>query len=122
MEILMTMVSTNEPVLTQDEAAVVRRFRSVLADMGVQSALVSAVLLSTPHAKAGAENFGVALRDVLSTEPDEMEQAGVSLEIVVDVARVTEVFPEDFVPSGEIVQKCLEGFWAAARQRADADI
>jgi len=118
MENLMTMTNT-EPILTQDETDVVRRFCGVLPDMGVQSSLVQAVLESAVYSEAAAQNFGGALQDVLNTHVDEMATAGVSFEIVVDTARATEIFPEDFLPSKEIVQKLLDGFWEAAREAAD---
>lgn len=112
------MTLNNEPVLTQDETAAMDLFCASLPDMGVQSALVEVVLKRTNNSKAAARNFGTALQDVMNTASDTMQDAGVSLKIVVEVAKASEIFPDGFVPSDEVVEKCGSAFWEAKRQAA----
>jgi hypothetical protein len=114
--------NNNEPVLTQAEEAVVRRFYLALEDIGVRSVLRSGALeyLPSGKVKAGMRYFNRALGDVLTTNSYTAQDAGVSFQIVVEMARSVGGFPEDVLPSKETVDRCVAAFWDGVRREADA--
>jgi len=112
----MSVSSSASFALTDEEVATITRFQRSLRDVGVQVRLMEQYIGSMPLDGEQAEQLIRAyVKDVGNTDAFDMQKAGVSFYELVDHARVSELFPEDFLPSQETVDKCVNGFWQALR-------
>lgn len=111
----MSTETDNQITLSDEEMATIERFTTALEDLGVQAKMGEVVLKRSGYKEPAMKNFVFAVTDVGRTSNDEMHLAGVSLEILVEVARESGVFPDDFLPSEETVRKCVTAFWDSLR-------
>ena len=104
------------PTLTSAEVRILERFKEVLKNPGVKAVLMMAFATAgSNHSQVSTRVLSLYLSDVGKTESHDMHEAGVSLQEVVDLAQETGIFPEDFLPPQETVDKCVDGFWAMHR-------
>lgn len=113
--------------LTSEEKAIIRRFVTVLTDVGVQANLVVNISDGFTSSKATVEALAEAMQDVRRTcgfqmeggvvaAPEAIPEAAPSLALVVDVAQYLAgsslfQFPANFLPGKELVDKCLAEFF-----------
>lgn len=114
-EVVMTTVTPEAQQLSSGELATLGRLISVLNDVGVQAYMSAFVLETSGYSEVALRTFGMTIQDMGNCSPEEMHKAGPSLMKVVDVARATRIFPEDFLPSEETVEKCAARFWESHR-------
>lgn len=114
------MARTEEVIFTDEELAVLRRFANSLGDLGIMAALaIEAVESSSGAAKILDEALSLVLKDIRQAEREDLSDSAVSVDVVVRLMRrLGTLFPEDFVPSEETVQKCLTVFWENRREEA----
>lgn len=101
--------------LTDEEVATITRFKRALDDAGVRGFLMERFAILPGGGELVARVLDTYMDDVSRTDASAMHEAGMSLYSLVKHARVSELFPSDFLPSEDAVIKCLRGFWAAQR-------
>jgi hypothetical protein len=119
-------------VLTNEELDIIRRFISLLDNPGVKGLLTLSVA-ETYHNEYNVNDvLGAAIRDLVSTcksqdglvhDPQNVTNAAPSLYLVArHAARLSRhsgyEFPSDFLPTDELLRKCLDKFYADVRSRA----
>lgn len=107
-------------VFTPDELATIRRFVAIIPDMGVGAQLTMKLCREFPHSASQAiDAMTTALRDVMSStdsgaNPSGLVTAGPSVKLI---ARwLSNLVPDDFVPTQAIVDKCHDQFYAIIRR------
>ena len=106
-------MSDETRVLTEDEIESINRLKSALGDMGVQGVLNAALSGSSSNPEFESQSLRVFIADVQNTDSAHMHEAGLSLWALVELANSSKVFPDDFLPTKDAVQICLDGFWAS---------
>lgn len=107
----MYVATPQESKFTEEEISTLGRFGRAIGNAGIQVILTERALDSLEYSKAAVTILLRAVNDIRGRAPSRMYEAGVSLEYVVDLARATRAFPDDFLPSEELVRKCLSEFW-----------
>lgn len=109
----------DEQYLTDQEIETIGRFKAALQDMGVQGELLLGFVAAVGDYEAASSALRNFATDIDNTPADVMGDAAVSLNAVVRVARRTEIFPPNFLPTEETVEKCIANFWADHRGESD---
>jgi hypothetical protein len=111
----MSTTDQGDQLFDSQEITTLNRFKRSLDDTGVQARLSACSYIIAEDAQVASRVLAGIIGDVQNTNVDAMYEAGVSLEMLVDVARETGMFPEDMLPSQETVDRCLDLFWDSYR-------
>lgn len=108
------------PVLTDEEKNSITRFLELMAREDLQILLMDAIAtyhhdggqVSHELIRAALKSLGINAHDGLSPV-DYAVNAAPALHVLVKYARTCdrEAFPEEFIPTRALVQKCVDIFW-----------
>lgn len=122
--------------LTEDELLVIRRFLLLVTDDGIQAILMLRICAEYNNDQTPRMALKKAIADlvrVCQVDPDEEDRhvkqpekiaaAAPSLRLIAELLSMNAsdrlIIPPDFIPSQELVNKCMRSFYVDLRQNAD---
>lgn len=116
------MVALNKFVDSTEERLKIRRFANAIANTGVKEELViAAAQIGGEPAADALKNAIQHFRNHISDDDGYINQhIGVSLALIVRIAQSPEakgLFPDDILPSEDIVDKYREDYWETLRKK-----